>query len=149
MFNTMALMDKLKVTTDKSEIRKIDKIYCISLSFSDVLISLYLSIILVQDTLFKGDYCKQDMTWRSSHFCNFLGFVFQLCLLEILQASVSMATTRVFVIASDLGTQINFRLVQTVSVGLHVMNFILAITLLAPIYLPTSKFDGFCSKKIP
>ena len=26
MFNTMALMDKLKVTTDKSKIRKIDKI---------------------------------------------------------------------------------------------------------------------------
>ncbi|XP_070568597.1 relaxin receptor 2-like [Ptychodera flava] len=57
------------------EDNRVHSFFIVNLSFADLLMGLYLFIIAVHDVIYRGEYIKFDLSWRTSWICKLCGFL--------------------------------------------------------------------------
>ena len=87
--------------SDKATI-KVDAIQCLTLIVYDIMMSLYLTIISWKHWQFKGVYCSQDVTWRSSLLCKIAGALFYTATHGALQVAVATSICRAYICRNAL-----------------------------------------------
>ena len=87
--------------SDKATI-KVDAIQCLTLIVYDIMMSLYLTIISWKNWQFKGVYCSQDVTWRSSLLCKIAGALFYTATHGALQVAVATSICRAYICRNAL-----------------------------------------------
>ena len=81
---------------------KVDAIQCLTLIVYDIMMSLYLTIISWKHWQFKGVYCSQDVTWRSSLLCKLAGALFYTATHGALQVAVATSICRAYICRNAL-----------------------------------------------
>ena len=84
ILNVVAICDHLSCEW-QTKVKKVDKILNIMLSTYDLLLSVYLTGIVIKSMLTNEKYCEVDVSWRASLECNFLGVIFQISTFGSLQ----------------------------------------------------------------
>ena len=122
-----------------------DRLLSISLSLYDMILAIYLIIISTTSFVTRKQFCKKDIQWRSSIWCNVAGFLYQVATFGSLQIAVAMAITRCHIICSKLGFLLKIKIAKTGIMVIHFVNVLLGVIPLLPIYWPRTQhfFDMF------
>ena len=78
IFNLMVVTNNLKEikrTVNKSSIRFYNLLFIVNLALSDIVYGFVLGSISFQSNKFSGNYCSNDLEWRSSAGCNLIRFL--------------------------------------------------------------------------
>ena len=120
--------------SDKATI-KVDAIQCLTLIVYDIMMSLYLTIISWKHWQFKGVYCSQDVTWRSSLLCKIAGALFYTATHGALQVAVATSICRAYICRNALaGKEIKLSLFIFLFFVMNIFNVGMAIVPLIATY---------------
>ena len=78
----------------KTKVGKIDRILCLSLTFFDMLMGLYLIVIVTKSFSYQGSYCAHDIEWRTSLQCSVTGSLMAISTQGSLLTAMMMSVTR-------------------------------------------------------
>ena len=78
----------------KTKVGKIDRILCLSLTFFDMLMGLYLMVIVAKSFSYQGSYCAHDLEWRTSLQCSVTGSLMAISTQGSLLTAMMMSVTR-------------------------------------------------------
>ena len=139
--NGCSFLWQLKRKT-KSDIQDSDRLMCVNMAFSDMLMGVYLATLGVVDTIFRDSFFKYSDQWRASLLCRMLNLISMLAAETTLGILTLMTINRFICVAFPFSTKKLRKFSTKVSVGcIWGIMFIIAIlsSLLAN---PESDFYG-------
>lgn len=108
------LYSMLNMKKVQNSIQKCHHTLIVCLSFSDLLMSLYLIPLAVQSVIYSGSYCGMDKIWRSSFLCGFMG-TFAVISSEVTVIIMNiMGYFRLFTVYRPLTTQYSNSMERTI-----------------------------------
>ena len=138
-FNSTAIAEHLSCQQGgTSKTKRLDRTLCLCLCSYNLLMAAYLGIISIANIVYRNQLCQNDTSWRSSVWCNVSGLFFQLGSLGSLQIAVLKAITTSYVINAKLGAELKVRAIRVGLIGIHLINILLGIIPLIPVYIPQS-----------
>ena len=115
-----------------------------NLAFADLLMGVYLLFIAIQHTLWKGDYFKHDVQWRSGMTCQIAGGISTLSSEVSVMVLVVITADRVNSILFEFsGRRLNLKKARFICLFIWIIGFVMSFTpLLFPRYFK-DQVSGF------
>ena len=119
---------KLKKLRSKSSVKYINLIILIQLAFSDLLMGFVLLVIGIKSLQFSGEYCYNDLSWRSSISCKILGILTVASSQNTITLLVLITSLRLYLIIRPFkSNQLNFKFFLLVCLCTWIICFLWAI----------------------
>ncbi|KAL5251095.1 hypothetical protein ACHWQZ_G016720 [Mnemiopsis leidyi] len=123
---------------------KIDKILCLSLAVSDLLMGVYLLLITIKHFQFSGSYCNHDYDWRSSAGCKIAGALHFAAPHGALQITLLTSVFRSYTCRNSMeGNTISFKAFLGCFFSLALVNFAMTAVPFAASIWPSALTDMF------
>ena len=128
--------------------QKIDTIQCVTLTFYDIMMGVYLLIIFWKHWEYRGHYCSHDVRWRTSHLCKIAGVLSYAASHGSLQVTVAMSFCRSYQCRNIFsGKRIRLSQFLPVFVMINVLNLGMAVVPVIATFWPSDQWtDAFVNE---
>ena len=121
--------------------QKIDTIQCLTLTFYDMMMGVYLLIIFWKHWEFRGHYCSHDVLWRTSHLCKIAGALSYAASHGSLQVTVAMSFCRSYQCRNIFsGKKIKISQFLPVFVLINILNLGMAVVPMMATFWPSDQW---------
>ena len=146
LFTVMALIGNIiviifRIFFDSLSVGRTFGVFVTNLAFSDFFMGVYMLIICIADTSYRGTYLFNERYWRNSSFCKLAGFLSTISSLGSGMFVCLITLDRFLVVRFPLG-QVRFRPKCTIILSIAVW-VAMVVTVMVPLIPPMDEWNLF------